>query len=88
MIFQHLVHRHGSDKKLPKGNWYNVSFTTLGTRGAYTPASFTEGLKVTKEGRVVNPDAILACHKIHDDIVTVRHLRSKMFYSAKFSPAD
>ena len=87
MIFQHLVHRHGSDKKLPKGHWDNVTLPFNWT-GTHMPASFTEGLKVTKEGRVVNPDAILACHKINDDIRTVRHLRSKMFYSAKFSPAD
>lgn len=87
MIFQQLLPR-GFDMRLLKGSWYNTCLAAGGHRGSNTPAFYTEGLKITKDGRISNPDNICICHKLSDEIISVRHRRSAMFYSVMFIPAD
>ena len=87
MILQQL-HPRGFDIKLLKGTWYTACSVAGWHRGSSTPAFYTEGLRITKDGRISNPDNICICHKLNDEIKSVRPKRSIMFYSVMFSPAD
>ena len=88
MTLQKFYPRGFNNKDLPNG-WFiaNTAGTVFAnkTAPAWIPATFTAGIKLTKEGRVANPEAILVCHYADSILKTVRPLRSILFETVKFT---
>lgn len=88
MTLQKFYPRGFNSKDLPNG-WFiaNNAGTVFAnkTAPAWIPATFTAGIKLTKEGRVANPEAILGCHYADSILKTVRPLRSILFETVKFT---
>ena len=88
MTLQKFYPRGFNNKDLPNG-WFIADNAGGMFRGgktpAWIPATFTAGIKLTKEGRVANPEAILGCHYADSILKTVRPLRSILFETVKFT---
>lgn len=88
MTLQKFYPRGFNLNDLPNG-WFIASSNggVFGSKrtSAWIPATFMAGIKLTKEGRVANPEAILGCHYADSILKTVRPLRSILFETVKFT---